>query len=114
MPRSFFDVTDNGNETIDGEGCLLPNMRAVRDEAIRALPQIAAEELLDGPATHVQRAHAGRRGTECLRSQLQAEIEVAAPLGLLPSALAAVIANSDYCFVAGAGLICFLRYDLRR
>ena len=49
MPRYFFDTSENANETMDNEGTLLPDLKAVRDEAIRSLPEIAAEELPDGP-----------------------------------------------------------------
>jgi len=49
MPRYFFDTSDNGIETIDIEGTVLPNLKSMRDEAIRSLPAIAAEELPDGP-----------------------------------------------------------------
>jgi hypothetical protein len=49
MPRYFFDVEDNGELTVDEIGVELSNEKAVRDEAIRALPAIAREELPNGP-----------------------------------------------------------------
>jgi hypothetical protein len=49
MPRYFFDIEDNGKSTVDEVGLELLTEKAVRDEAIRALPSIAQEELPDGP-----------------------------------------------------------------
>ena len=49
MPRYFFDTAENNNETVDDMGTVLPDLKSARDEAIRALPTIAAEELPDGP-----------------------------------------------------------------
>lgn len=49
MPRYFFDIEDNGKLTVDEVGLELLTEKAVRDEAIRALPSIAQEELPDGP-----------------------------------------------------------------
>lgn len=45
MPRYFFDIEDNGKLTVDEVGLELLTEQAVRDEAIRALPSIAQEEL---------------------------------------------------------------------
>lgn len=49
MPRYFFDTAENDNETIDQEGTVFPDLKTMRDEAIRCLPGLAAEELPDGP-----------------------------------------------------------------
>lgn len=49
MPRYFFDTEDNGTLTVDEEGLELPSDKAVRDEAIRVLPEIAKDQLPDGP-----------------------------------------------------------------
>jgi hypothetical protein len=48
MPRYFFDIEDNGELTVDDEGLELSSEKAVRDEAIRALPELAKDELPDG------------------------------------------------------------------
>lgn len=49
MPRYFFDVSDNGNVIADDEGLDFPGDATMRDEAIKTLPRMAAEELPDGP-----------------------------------------------------------------
>ena len=49
MPRYYFDSAENENVVRDDEGQLLPDDQAARNEAIRALPEIAASELPDGP-----------------------------------------------------------------
>jgi hypothetical protein len=41
MPRFFFDLTDDADLTIDEEGGLLPDLEAMRKEAVRTLPQLA-------------------------------------------------------------------------
>jgi NADPH-dependent ferric siderophore reductase len=49
MPRYYFDTAENRNERRDEEGTVLADDKSARDEAIRALPGLAAEELPDGP-----------------------------------------------------------------
>ena len=49
MFRYFFDIEENGELTVDEVGTVLPNFKSVRDEAIRALPELAKDELPDGP-----------------------------------------------------------------
>lgn len=47
MPRYFFDIDDGHRTTRDYEGHEFPDRSAVRDEALRALPTIIADELPD-------------------------------------------------------------------
>ena len=44
MPRFFFDIHD-GQHIRDDEGVELPDLEAVRKEAMRALPGIASDEI---------------------------------------------------------------------
>jgi hypothetical protein len=44
MPRFFFDFR-NGETYPDAEGCDLPDLNAAIQEAVRSLPEIAAETL---------------------------------------------------------------------
>jgi hypothetical protein len=48
MPRFFFDTIDNGKVTVDRSGIVLKDRRAVRNEAIGALPHMALDSLPDG------------------------------------------------------------------
>ncbi|HTJ58031.1 MAG TPA: hypothetical protein VL418_10760 [Devosiaceae bacterium] len=47
MPRYFFVIDDGISTTDDSEGLELPNLGAARREAVRALTEIASEELPD-------------------------------------------------------------------
>lgn len=50
MPRYFFDVHDEGDDVLDTQGMLLPDLEAARLEATRALIGIAQDVLpADGP-----------------------------------------------------------------
>lgn len=49
MPRYFFDTEDDSVLTRDDEGLELQGEKAARDEAIRALPELAKDQLPDGP-----------------------------------------------------------------
>lgn len=49
MPRYFFDIEDNGHVNLDAEGLEISSEKHVRDEAIRLLPELAGDELPDGP-----------------------------------------------------------------
>ena len=48
MPRFFFDIDDGTRRTHDDDGTVLPDLEAVRREAISVLPDLAREELPDG------------------------------------------------------------------
>lgn len=52
MPRYFFDISD-GTFIMDDEGVEYPNAHAVRDAAIRALPDIARDEIGKGNSRSV-------------------------------------------------------------
>ena len=49
MPRYFFDIHDGTELTVDEIGLPCATEQDVRDEAIKALPEIAKDELPDGP-----------------------------------------------------------------
>jgi hypothetical protein len=48
MPRFFFDITDTGKASPDGEGTEFPDLHAARAAALRTLGEIAKDELPDG------------------------------------------------------------------
>ena len=48
LKRYFFDVDDGDGLAIDGIGLLCDSLHAVREEAIKVLPDIAREVLPDG------------------------------------------------------------------
>ena len=49
MPRYFFDIHDGEDLTVDQIGLQCASEKDVRNEAIKALPDIAKDELPDGP-----------------------------------------------------------------
>ena len=48
MPRFYFDIDDGVHRSRDTEGADLPDLGAVRREAITVLPELAREALPDG------------------------------------------------------------------
>jgi len=48
MPLYFFDVTDTGRTSHDNRGMELPSLIEARREALRALADIAKDELPNG------------------------------------------------------------------
>jgi hypothetical protein len=58
MPRFYFDVSDGASLTRDEVGLELRDVDQVRTEAVRALPDLARENLPDGDelvfAVHVR------------------------------------------------------------
>jgi hypothetical protein len=48
VPRYFFDTSDNGQRTTDGEGFVFEDRQAVRRAAVEALPHMALDTLPDG------------------------------------------------------------------
>jgi hypothetical protein len=48
MPRYFFNINDRQDVTRDEEGIDLPNLDAVREEAIASARQIMSQGVLDG------------------------------------------------------------------
>jgi hypothetical protein len=48
MPRFFFDTHDGDHLTADEEGLDLDGIEQARDEAVRALPDLAHDTLPDG------------------------------------------------------------------
>lgn len=49
MPRYFFDIDDGSGLTEDETGLEFTTEKALRDEAIRAIAEMAKDELPDGP-----------------------------------------------------------------
>jgi hypothetical protein len=52
MPRYFFDVTDTGDTSRDGQGVEFPSLKEARAEALRTLGEIVKDELPDGDHRH--------------------------------------------------------------
>ena len=52
MPRFFLDIVDGGL-TIDDVGIEVPNAHAARDVALKTLPAVAREEIIDGSSREV-------------------------------------------------------------
>ena len=62
MPRFFFDIRD-GHSTVDDVGSEFPNVHAARNAAIKALPEIARDQIGSGCSREVSilmRDEAGR------------------------------------------------------
>ena len=49
MPRYFFDIHDGKDLTVDQTGLQCESEKDVRNEAIKALPDLAKDELPDRP-----------------------------------------------------------------
>lgn len=74
MPRFFFDITD-GTTTIDDMGTELPNAHAARDEAIKALPSIAVDEIGTGESRVVSVLMRDEAGTDLFQASLTLSAE---------------------------------------
>ena len=52
MPRFFFDISA-GSLTVDDVGVEFPNAHAARDVALRTLPAVARDKIVDGSSREV-------------------------------------------------------------
>ena len=48
MPRYYFDLDDNGVETVDPDGIFCPDLGKAKKEAVTALVAMISDELPDG------------------------------------------------------------------
>ena len=75
MPRFYFDVRDGESFIGDGEGLLFPDIESARDEATRALAEIALDVLPGAIVREIAIEVRDQAGEQLLRTALRFEIE---------------------------------------
>lgn len=74
MPHYFFDVDDGDTVMRDAVGITLPGREQARVEALRSLPELAADLLLDGSLDGAARAFTVRVREDNERAVLEAKL----------------------------------------
>lgn len=75
MAVYFFDFSDTGDEFPDTEGTELPNLDAVKDEAIRALVEVVKEVLPDGSFRELACKVRDENGRQLLQAEIRFQLQ---------------------------------------
>jgi hypothetical protein len=75
MPRFYFDTHDGDRAVPDGEGLVLGGLEEAKEEAVRALPDLARDGLPDGDYREFVVDVRDEAGQRVLRAQLTLVIE---------------------------------------
>jgi hypothetical protein len=79
MPRFFFDTHDGDHLTADEEGLDLDGIEQAREEAVRALPDLARDLLPDGDRRSFAVTVRDESGTALLTATLTLRVEPLRP-----------------------------------
>jgi hypothetical protein len=75
MPRYFFDVRDGEKITRDDDGLELASLDTAQNEAVKALPEIAKDQLPDGSRREFEIIVKNDAGRPVLRAVLSLMVE---------------------------------------
>jgi hypothetical protein len=75
MPRFYFDTYDDDRAVPDGQGIVLSDLQEAREEAIKALPDMARDGLPDGDYRDFVVEVRDEAGQRVLRARLTLVVE---------------------------------------